>query len=71
MKPKMYFERSPKQMMAEEMSKQTGKEIHKDMITPIKTTNPYLAIYAAQLGRTTVMCWRRVDGKFVVKEVTW
>lgn len=59
------------QRVAEEMTKETHWDVTADLVTKISQENPHVAIYAAQVGDVTILCWARIDGSFLVKHVCW
>ena len=59
--------KAKKELVATEMTKQTGHCIKADMVEKIPNDNMYIANY----GNVTILCWVRDNGNYVVKKVCW
>lgn len=57
--------------VAKAMSDKTPWHITPEMVTPIKPMRPYMAVYAAQTGNVTILCWAHINGHFTVKYTKW
>lgn len=59
-----------KQDVAEAMRARTKLPIYESSIVKIEN-DADMNIFAAQMGSTTVLCWRLYGGHFLVKTVKW
>ncbi len=57
--------------VAKEMSKRLTLYIKPEMVTKLNSSGTNMEIYAVQSNDATVLAWRRTDGKFIIKIVSW
>lgn len=57
--------------IAKAMTKQSSYYVTHDMVTPLNVQDPSMTVFAAQVDDTTVLCWVKLDGTFIVKTQAW